>query len=199
MKSSQEVLDDSSRRLVAYSVSPITPDPLRWTQEFWEHYWSGVDMTLHFGCWPWRRFRLRKGYGQLRHNGKLRRSHQLAWEMSTGLTIPDGLLVCHSCDTPPCSYPPHLFLGTSFDNQSDSAAKGRHKNLGLEQTFSATANHNWRLGEAHPRSKLTEDDVRTIRLKSADGAYMRHLAIEFGVHKETISDVVKGRTWRHVE
>jgi hypothetical protein len=41
-------------------------------------------------------------------------------------SIAAGLYVCHSCDTPRCINPDHLWLGTPKQNSSDMSAKGRH-------------------------------------------------------------------------
>lgn len=57
------------------------------------------------------------------------RAHRASWEIYKG-TIPEGLSVLHSCDTPLCVNPDHLFLGTQQENMTDRTAKGRTGKIG---------------------------------------------------------------------
>jgi len=83
------------------------------------------------GCWIWLGAKLHDGYGLItvgsRTNGTRisRRVHRVAYEIFIG-SLPRRLLVCHSCDTPLCVNPEHLFLGTHKDNHQDRERKGRH-------------------------------------------------------------------------
>lgn len=52
-------------------------------------------------------------------------------------------------------------------------------------------------GEASLQAKLTEADVRAIRVRYAPGLASA-LGLEFGVTKENIYHIVKRRAWRHV-
>lgn len=64
------------------------------------------------------------GYGYLKEGGKMIRAHKASYLLHKG-PIPDGLVVCHSCDVPACVNPDHLFLGSRKDNMQDCLHKGR--------------------------------------------------------------------------
>lgn len=53
-------------------------------------------------------------------------------------------------------------------------------------------------GERNGNSNLDEDKVRKIRAIHKDYS-TRELGIMFGVSQSAIADVIKGRTWSHVQ
>ena len=51
--------------------------------------------------------------------------HKMVWEEANG-PVPEGLFVCHHCDTPACYNIEHLFIDTPGGNMRDMTSKGRH-------------------------------------------------------------------------
>lgn len=66
-------------------------------------------------CVEWKGTRTPKGYGQVWRNGAHQYAHRIAVELDRG-PIPDGLVVDHICNNPPCINPRHLRVVTSREN-----------------------------------------------------------------------------------
>ena len=87
-----------------------------------DRFWSKVDRTGE--CWLWLAARGRTGYGRFRQPKGHEYAHRVAYRLTFG-PIPEGMVVRHICDNPPCCNPEHLLLGTQSDNNKDSVARGR--------------------------------------------------------------------------
>lgn len=133
-------------------------------------------------CILWPFSKDKDGYGWFNHAGQ-KRAHRVAYALKYG-AIAGGMLVMHSCDQPACINPRHLSLGTHQDNMIDMSSKGRAAMPAIDNT-----------GENHGKSKLTEADV--IRIRGSHST-QRELADEFGVARQTISDVISRKTWCHI-
>ena len=163
---------------------PRTPDGTSHLQELHvnltlaERFWPHVQRGAPTECWPWLRYRGRKGYGVLHVDRKKRRAHRVAYFLTHGAW---PLVARHTCDNPPCCNPAHLLDGTIADNQRDMAARGR------------TAD---RRGERHPRARLSVADVVQIRSANASA---RDLATQFGVSTNHIWRIRSGAAWKRAQ
>ena len=63
-------------------------------------------------------------YGMDKIDKKSMGAHRAAWIRKYG-EIPEGMVVCHTCDVTLCVNTDHLFLGTNSDNMQDCIKKGR--------------------------------------------------------------------------
>lgn len=131
--------------------------------------------------WPFAALEFGYGYVRVGERKRLMRTHRLAWEICVG-PIPDGILVLHRCDIPPCYNPAHLFLGTTFDNIADKVAKGRSG-----------------IGERNSQAKITAEIVLEIRRRYVPWKVtQRELAREFGISQGAVSDIIIGKQWKHI-
>lgn len=141
-----------------------------------------VEYDAMTGCWLWAGGTFRNGYGK----SSSLRAHRLSWEIHMG-PVPPAMCVCHRCDTPACVNPDHLFLGTQADNVTDSTKKGRSRvGVGV-------------LGEAHPRARITEAQVRWIRELRRAGLGHRRIGRITAIPSTNVWSVLSGRTWSHVK
>ena len=154
-----------------------------------ERFWARVDKSGEY--WNWTGCsNTTGGYGIFWFNGTDRRAHRYSYIIHHPLTIvllehPD-ICVCHKCDNPRCVNPAHLFLGTMADNMMDKTAKGRN-------------NSPKQKGEKNGNSKLTEDDVREIRKRYAEGGItQQQLGLEYGLHNSKISSIINRKSWKHI-
>ena len=89
-----------------------------------ERYQSHIVTNPDTGCDEWQGHCFPNGYGQTTIKGKTKYLHRIIYERVYG-EIPEGAMVCHTCDTRNCVNPEHLFLGSHTDNMRDKAAKDR--------------------------------------------------------------------------
>jgi hypothetical protein len=54
------------------------------------------------------------------------------------------------------------------------------------------------VGEGNPRAKLTDENVRELRERRAEGVTYRQLAAEFGISDVSACAAVNRKTWAHV-
>lgn len=88
---------------------------------------SKVEKAPGGACWLWKGKAAKQngGYGRAQlAAGKTVLAHRLAYVIAYGPLAP-GECILHSCDTPLCVRPDHLFKGDRGDNARDMANKGR--------------------------------------------------------------------------
>ena len=130
---------------------------------------------LDNGCWEWKNYRDKDGYGQFFIDKRPSiPAHRASWILFIG-KIPKGICVLHKCDNPPCVNLEHLFLGTKRDNAEDRKLKDR----GIR-------------GEKVNTNLLNRNQVIEIRTSSIN---KKELALKFNVSQTTIYDIKNGRSW----
>lgn len=139
-------------------------------------------------CWIWKGAKTPRGYGKFSlptgtANVRYVYAHRHSYELANG-PIPDGMIVCHTCDNPWCVNPDHLFVGSHQDNTDDCIRKGRLRN--------GTS-----IGEKHGRSTISQHQASDIKRLYADVRSPLEISKRTGISRGVINAVVYGKTWRH--
>jgi hypothetical protein len=155
-------------------------------------FWKLVVAGHPSQCWNWRGNKSPKGYGVFTPNPKRKTAtepkginmfaHRFCWEYFSKTKVPSSLECCHRCDNRACCNPFHLFIGTHLENMQDMAAKKRCNSA---------------KGENQGASKLTQDQVETIR-QSHPFVTAKQLAIKYGVTRTAIYLILKRKNWKHI-
>jgi hypothetical protein len=138
-------------------------------------FWGYVDVKSDEECWLWVGSKTTAGYGVMLWDGVEKYAHRISLELD-GRPVPFRWHACHTCDTPSCVNPKHLFPGTPRDNVQDMVSKKRHH-----------------YGERAYNARLSNGDVRSIRQMAEDGIFLTDIAELFGVTAGYISEILSNR------
>lgn len=142
------------------------------------------------GCLEWQGAKNQGGYGVIRYDGRQHGVHRimLAAKLNDARLLDKceqrggrARYALHSCDNTACCNPDHLRIGTAQENGDDARERKRH---GFNPNL--------------PR-KLSEIDVLEIRRVGKTWEGMCDMMKKHKTSQGSITDVIKGRTYRHVE
>lgn len=128
-------------------------------------------------CWPWFRINHSHGYGQFLYEGKMYYAHVFSFIhlKNDGEPLPLGVKVCHTCDTPSCVRPSHLFKGSHKENMEDMTRKERNT------------------------QKLMASMVLDIRAEYSQRILsQREIARIYGISQTMIGYIVRREQWTHI-
>jgi hypothetical protein len=141
-----------------------------------------IDFVDVAGCFICTSHKLSKvGYPEIWRNKKKYIMSRFIYEQCFG-PIAEGLVVRHKCDNRGCINPEHLELGTQADNMQDMVIRGRNA-----------------MGEKCGASKLTEENIKEIRLLLSKGMKVREVSAKFNVTDHAIRDIRRRKTWKHID
>lgn len=157
-------------------------------QELKWRFWNKVNLDSDDKCWLWNGPFFVSGYGSFSRRGFTFRAHRLAWVLING-TIPEGLGVLHKCNVKSCVNPEHLYLGTQKQNMQDASRDGLMK-----------PGRGWppKLGEKHPMSKVTADQVREIRKRATNGESPIDIAGDYPIKTDMVRLIIRRLRWTHL-
>ena len=134
---------------------------------------SRID--YHEDCWIYTGSKSGDGYGVITIGRKNFRVHRIMFEEYVRALV-DKEIVCHTCDTPLCCNPDHLFAGSHSDNAVDRENKGRA---------------NRPFGEKHGNSKISNAQRIEIIARRKRGETLKSIANDYGIAFQHVAVVCK--------
>ena len=132
-------------------------------------------------CIVWQLAKTPEGYGITYHWGRKTYVHRLIWYLTYKYW--SDKLVLHSCNNVSCINVDHLFEGTYQDSMNEMKRKGRTT-----------------IGAKNGNAKLTEQEVIAIKNLYKTGKYSQtKLAELYAISKESIRNILRRKTWKHVD
>ncbi|QIG68266.1 HNH endonuclease protein [Rhizobium phage RHph_Y1_10] len=150
-----------------------------------ERFEEKFDRAGENDCWLWKAGRSRpQEHPKIRLDGGYKKASKVSLLLYRGQDAGD-MHVCHSCDTPLCVNPNHLFLGTHLLNMQDKVSKGRsHRPAGRK----------------NPKSKLTKLAAQKIAADLERGELsQQEIARKYEIGQSTVSEIKRGRHWTQQE
>lgn len=153
-------------------------------------FWAKVrrcehNTTCDQCCWPWLGTSSAQGYGRSRYvlydtHGRFIETyaHRIAWALFYGTRL-GAYEGCHTCDTPTCCNPHHIWNGTHAQNHQDSTIKGRRH----------------RGERASQPQKLTKHRVLQIWHAWYSGSTQREIAQQFRISQPLVSQILTRKVW----
>lgn len=139
-----------------------------------QQFFDKIRMTQT--CWIWVAYADKKNRARFKVGRKLYIASRVMWMYYNNRLIPNGQLVCHTCDNPLCVNPKHLFIGSCSDNTKDMFLKNRSK-----------------------VQKLTKENILDIRDRYKNtGIKQKELAHIFNVNQNCISRIINYKRWGYV-
>lgn len=150
----------------------------------WLSHLKSKTVVNEKGCWIWQ---ASSGgnppYGYVSFEKKTVKVHRLMYSLTHPNEDISATSVLHQCDESLCINPEHLKTGTHAENMRQKALRGRCRPV---------------RGSDNPRAKLTEDQVRFIKERLSIGVTCARLANDLGVEQSAISNIKRGKSWRHI-
>lgn len=186
-------------------------------ERFWLRVNKDIACSCHSWedrCWQWTgSCNIKTGYGQFWIEKTNALAHRFIYQHEYG-PLPKDIQVLHS---PPCILRHcvrHLYAGTAKQNTQDiitmqrfptgeAHAKVRKGYVNFPRGAEHAARHknyvNTARGEKNGNAIFTAETVLAIRAAEAAGTPIPIIMEQFGKSRTTIMDIVKKRTWKHLD